>query len=248
MALAFFGPRTTVADITTDWLYAWVARLKQIGNSNGTINRKLAVMSKILNHAVHRGKLEKRPNFPKRSAEPQGRQRYLTQEEEARALALLAQWGKDDHVDVFSVLIDTGLRPSELWSLEVRQCDFDTGLIMLRQTKNGKPRGVPMTTRVKDIIVRRKEFTPKGQHLFPFDNFWMRPIWDRLKFTLGLTEDHDFVPYALRHTCASRLVQRGVHLGLVKEWLGHKNIQVTMRYAHHSPANLAEAVKVLEAC
>ncbi len=40
------------------------------------------------------------------------------------------------------------------------------------------------------------------------------------------------------HTCASRLVQRGVPLKVVQEWMGHKAINMTMRYAHLAPANL----------
>lgn len=246
-ALEFFGAKTPLSEITTDWIYAWVTRLRQIGNSNGTINRKLAALSKIMSHAFHRGKMPAKPNFPKRKQEPEGRQRFLTQEEETRALAFLSQWEKDEHVEVFCVLVDTGMRPSELWRLETRHCNFETGMLLIPKTKNNKARSVPMTSRVKGIIARRLELTPQGQRVFPFDNNWMEHVWQRLRYSMQLGDDKEFVPYALRHTCASRLVQRGVHLSVVKEWLGHKNIQVTMRYAHLSPANLSEAVKVLEA-
>ena len=64
---------------------------------------------------------------------------------------------------------------------------------------------------------------------------------------MGLAEDDGFVPHALRHTWASRLIQRGVSLRVVQEWLGHKTITVTMRYAHLSPKSLLAAVSVLEA-
>ena len=51
----------------------------------------------------------------------------------------------------------------------------------------------------------------------------------------------------LRHTCASRLVNKGVDLYVVKEWLGRSTIQVTEKYAHLAPGKLAHAAKVLEA-
>jgi integrase len=109
--------------------------------------------------------------------------------------------------------------------------------------KNNKPRSVPMTGRVKDIFKRRVvSHKPKP---FPYTNDWLGDLWDRAKFKMGLKDDPQFVPYALRHTCASRLVQRGINLRVVQEWMGHKTITVTMRYAHLTPTNLLEAVKVL---
>ena len=54
------------------------------------------------------------------------------------------------------------------------------------------------------------------------------------------------MPHALRHTCASRLIQRGVGVALVQSVLGHKTLSMTMRYAHLAPTNLTDAMKVLE--
>jgi len=56
-----------------------------------------------------------------------------------------------------------------------------------------------------------------------------------------------FVPHCLRHTCASRLVQREVNLKVVQQWMGQKSIQITLRYAHLTPSNLMDAVQILEA-
>ena len=79
--------------------------------------------------------------------------------------------------------------------------------------------------------------------LFPFTTYWYRDHWDRLRHILKL----DDAPWhTLRHTTASRLVQKGVQLVVVKEIMGHKSIQITMRYAHLQPANLVYAKSVLE--
>ncbi len=50
----------------------------------------------------------------------------------------------------------------------------------------------------------------------------------------------------LRHTFATRLVQSGIDLYVVKELLGHKTITMTMRYAHHFPESLRHGVEVLD--
>ncbi len=246
-AVNFFGATTPLNDITSDWIDAYIARLKQIGNSGGTINRKLAALSTILTFARKRGHLANKPHL-ERQQEYEGRIRFLTNEEEQICLSVLGQWGKEDHVDAFQVLIDTGMRPGELWLLEPRDCDDETGMLSLWRVKNHKPRSLPATKRVKEIIARRKEATLRGQRLFPYNNAWMEDAWDRMKAHIGLKDDTQFVPYALRHTCAARLAQKGVPLLVIKEWMGHKTIQITTRYAHLCPANLAEAVKVLEDC
>ena len=64
---------------------------------------------------------------------------------------------------------------------------------------------------------------------------------------MQLDRDTQFIPHALRHTCASRLVQRGVSLLVVKEWMGHKSIVTTQRYSHLAAQNLFDAARVLEA-
>ena len=58
--------------------------------------------------------------------------------------------------------------------------------------------------------------------------------------------DKEFVFYLTRHTCASRLVQRNVPLHIVKEWLGHRNFEMTLRYAKLTPTNMLDAKNALE--
>lgn len=239
----FFGPALPLTKLTADQIDEFVESLQESGNSNGTVNRKLAALSKMLTVAQQRGKLEQKPHI-QRQDEAQHRIRFLTREEELTSLSILDQWGKDEHSEVFCVLIDTGMRESELWRVEAR--DFDERLINIWMTKNQKPRSIPMTSRVGDILRRRASIYPRGP-LFPFDNNWFGHTWDKMKAHMGLQQDEQFVPYALRHTCISRLVQRGVPLKVVQEWAGHKIITTTMRYAHLCPSNLLDAVKVLEA-
>ncbi len=242
LMLAYFGKTTLLTDIDTDSVDAWIEKLMEEGNSGSTINRKLACLSKVLTVASERGALDKKPKLERRP-EGEGRIRWLTLDEEKTILGLFKQWGKDDHHDVTAFLLDTGCRPSEAYKLTSNDVNFTTGTITFWTTKNGKPRSIPMTLRVREILKKRTKDTLRP---FPYNDSWMRNQWDRARNLMGLHDDQGFVPYACRHTCASRMAQKGVSIMVIKDWLGHKVIQMTLKYAHLSPGALHAGLAALE--
>ena len=70
--------------------------------------------------------------------------------------------------------------------------------------------------------------------------------WAWVRKHMGLDNEPDYCIHSCRHTCASRLVNAGVDLYVVKEWLGHSSIKITERYAHLDPEKLATAMQHLE--
>ncbi|MET3601106.1 tyrosine-type recombinase/integrase [Martelella mangrovi] len=242
----FFGANRVVSTIDSNLLDEFITHCAGIGNSNATINRKLACISKILRFARDRGIVRHLPVI-ERKKEGVGRVRWLSQEEEEALLSLFRLWGKDDHADVVTVLIDTGLRPGELYSLTGRDIDLKQKTLTVWENKTDHPRTVYMTSRVLKIVKKRVAQAENGSaKLFDYSNAWMRDGWDRARNHLGYADDPHFIPYICRHTCASRMVQRGVQLNVVKEWLGHMSLHMTMRYAHLSPSNLKAAVSALD--
>ena len=160
-------------------------------------------------------------------------------------LAAFQSRGLRDHYAAFVVLIDTGMRPSELWRLKQKDVDLEHGLISIWQAKGNKPRSLPMTDRVVKTLRDRPCELVSGR-LFPFYNRWFWTGWKQAQKDIGLVHDKSFIPYCLRHTCASRLIQRGATLASVQVWLGHRNIQTTLRYAHLKPDNLVDAMQLLQ--
>lgn len=245
--LAHFGPDCLLENITTDALDDFREALEDARKANGTINRIMSALSKCLTVAVERGKLNGKPIIP-RLREGRGRIRFLTYEEEDKCLALLETWGKLDQREAFIVLVDTGLRPSELWRLEGLDVDLDRSLILLWEdsTKNNLSRSVVMTSRVHAILTKRKQEYGQGR-LWPMgDNFWFGRCWNRIRDHLGYQDDQHFIPYVLRHTCCSRLAQAGRPFIHIKTWMGHKSIQTTERYTHLAPQNMADLASCLE--
>lgn len=240
----YWGKTRELGSIDTAALDKWVSDLKEIGNSDGTINRKLAALSKLFSVAVPRGGVAFRPKFPRRK-EYNGRVRFLSNEEERRALDLLVQWGLEETHDAVVILLDTGLRAGELMRLTPQDVDLKLNRVTVWGAKNNDNRSIPLTLRAHAILKHRIEQHPSGK-LFPSGYWRLRMDWDRLREKMGLTEDKQFVLHVLRHTFVSRLVQRGVGLPIVGRLAGHKSLQVTMRYAHLAPGDLDRAIEKLE--
>lgn len=144
--------------------------------------------------------------------------------------------------------MDSGCRLSEACGL--RWQDVDSVHARFHYTKGGRSRAVPLTKRLREMLTARKDRLPHG----PTDPVF--PFWDKHKAGRRWKEirekpevhlaDKEAVLHACRHTCASRLVQAGVPIQVVQQWLGHATIQMTLRYAHLAPYNLTQAVGVLE--
>ncbi|TSK08822.1 MAG: site-specific integrase [Geobacter sp.] len=129
-------------------------------------------------------------------------------------------------------------------SSEYADVSFGSNLVTIWVNKGDRPRSVPMTKRVRMILEERQQMSRVKP--FGISKPEMERAWQWCRAEMGLNCDKEFVLHALRHTCASRLVNAGVDLYVVKELLGHSSIQITERYAHLNPVKLVQAVEVLE--
>ena len=246
--LDYFGPETPITAITTEWVLRfrqWCG--KEYGNKYSTINRKVCCLSKILHTAVEHDRLPRVPKMPLQRENDNARLRFMTLEEEKETLVCFETYTTQDHADAFIALLDTGFRTGELWTIRRGQVNFTTKTIFLKdgETKNNSGRTVYMTARVEKILQRRLE-NEKGEFVFPYKNSWFSTGWKKVRKLLGKSGEADWVPHMLRHTCCSRLVQAGVDLFLVQRWMGHKDLSVTQRYAHHAPDALRKAGEKME--
>lgn len=217
-----------------------IGTLRERGNSNATINRKMAALSKLLRKAEKMGDIHSLPEF-RRQREKAGRIRFLDSQEEARLFAAVRDRSEDAwRLSIF--LVDTGCRLGEALGLMWQDITDDRATFWI--TKSGRSRTVPLTERSQAAI--RVE---RGRKKGPFSHMTQpgfRAVWNDAKAEVGLAADPQVVPHILRHTCASRLVRGGIDIRRVQMWLGHQTLSMTMRYAHLATNDLDSCVKVLE--
>ena len=250
--VSYFGRSRPAHTLTTEDFDLWVEHLKSIGNSNGTINRKLTAASKILTTGEDTNGIiwpqeTGRPKI-RRLDEPEGRLRWFTKAEENLIVGKFRYFEKHLYADASVTMIDSGLRTGELRRTEVRDFCFRTDNINVAAavSKNKVSGSIPMTSRVRVILKARCAGLAPTDRPFDFTKDQYRHAWNRVRVSLGYANDEQFVPHVLRHTFGSRLVQKGVHLLRVKELMRHKDITQTMRYAHLAPRHLDTAMAVLE--
>lgn len=252
VCLDFFGEEHLIKDITEEDVDAFRLWLRKKGNKNSTINRKTSALSVMLSFAYSRRALVRIPAIG-RLPEHNTLERYITQQEEAAVIRAMKHFGYTGQAEAVIVLIDTGIRTSEIFT--IRRCDVyfsadGRGSISIwkQNTKGKQSRTVPMTSRVAQIIKDRMNRTADGDGLlFPNTKAWLRSAWDRVRAYIGIDTEKDiFYPHLLRHTFGSRLAQRGVPIQKIAYLMGHTNIKTTMRYAHLSPQSFEGIIDVLE--
>lgn len=245
----FCGEDAAVAEcLTTKKVDDYVASL-QGRVAGGTINRRLAAVSKLARYAVAYGYIPKAPMLSKQRESP-GRIRFFTDEEEAAILATLHRWSLGEEHDLFVFLCETGARLGEATALRWEDLHPNGRAVTFWDTKDasgaGNFRTIVLTARAQEAIVNRRARAPRA--VGPFTSLSLRQLrttWARLRNHFQPRLD-DAVIHTYRHTCASRLVMAGLDLTRVQKWMGHKTIQTTLRYSHLSPKAMEEVAAVLE--
>ena len=214
-------------------------------NSNAVVNQKMGYLRVVLQEMEEDGFIEM-IKFPKPRPTKNSKVHYLTEDMERELLSWLNCMQRNREAkDIVECLIDLGCRVNELLGLEKRFVDFDNNQINFNDRKNDQAVAVPMTNRVQSIIRRYYREVKDFDRLFTLNYSELNAIWQKARKDLGYADKKFYTIHLCRHTCASRLVQRGVPILLVKDWLGHEDIENTMIYAHLAPKALHSVVNVL---
>ena len=261
--LPAFG-RRRIEDITTQDIERWRSGLEGANTgsragreiSNKTKNNLLVLMHAIFRRAVKVWGLPFNPvsNVDRFRVRSSGDIQVFSTEEIWSLVR--AAWSEKDGA-IFLTAAFTGLRRGELLALRWRDIDFTSHAIRVRASyaggqlttpKSGKVRSVPMAPDVASALARlgqREEhvggddFVFAGDHGLPLDGSALSKRYDRALEAAGVRRlrFHD-----LRHTFGTTMIRRADILK-VKTWMGHADIQTTMKYLHYqSQAEDAELV------
>jgi type 1 fimbriae regulatory protein FimB/type 1 fimbriae regulatory protein FimE len=132
-----------------------------------------------------------------------------------------------------------GLRPAELSALRWDQVDLGHGLLHVRRVKNGTPSVHPMGGPEIRALRRLQREQPEARYVFiterlaPMTTAGLRKMLTRI----GEIAEFPFPvhPHMLRHACGYKLANDGQDTRALQHYLGHKNIQHTVRYTELSP-------------
>jgi integrase len=213
-----------------------------------TRNRWQATFSLIFRVGLDNEKIERNPAARiRKKTEGGGRVRFLSDPEEKRLRAAIDRRFAE-FLPHFLLYIHTGMRMSEQYGLRWNQVDFERRQLHLIQirTKNGDSRTIPLNAvalnALRELIVGKTRL--RNDPVFPSVRTGDSLQGSRGWFSTALEEAkiQEYTWHCNRHTFASRLVMAGVDLRTVEELLGHRTLQMVMRYSHLAPVHQASAV------
>jgi integrase/recombinase XerD len=244
--------RINLAQLKREDFLSYFQFLQNKGYSPTSISRKIAALRSFLKFLVREGNLkalEIEIEYPRQARRlPQ----VLSVQEVEKLMALSFGTKPRELRDraLVEILYATGLRVSELVSLNLESIDFKKGfvkclgkggkerLVPLGQPalvalddylKNGRPRLARSDSRTAALFLNRrgKRLTRQG-------------VWETLK-KYAEEAGLKLSPHTLRHSFATHLLEGGADLKAVQEMLGHASLTTTQVYTHLSKSHLRKA-------
>jgi type 1 fimbriae regulatory protein FimB/type 1 fimbriae regulatory protein FimE len=179
---------------------------------------------------------------PKRPPNADLRTREYLTEAEVERLLRATKANRWPHRDATMILVAYrhGLRASELTDLRWDQVDFRTATLHVRRVKQGSPSTHPILgDELRGLRRLQREQEPRSPFVFtsergsPFTTAGFARMVERAgeEARLGFKAH----PHMLRHACGFALAAKGHDTRALQAYLGHKNIQHTVRYTELSP-------------
>ncbi|WP_029151477.1 tyrosine-type recombinase/integrase [Methylovulum miyakonense] len=181
----------------------------------------------------------------KKPTEPDGRVRFLDDDERAKLLTACKESSNDWLYLCVILALSSGMRQAELMGLKWQDVNLKDGFLILHKTKNGTRRRVPLAGHGLELLREHSKIRRLDTDLlFPSKNNPQKPINLRSAFEYALerADINDLKWHDLRHCTASYLAMNGASLAEIAEVLGHKTLNMVKRYAHLSDGHVSNVV------
>jgi integrase/recombinase XerD len=206
--------------------------------SPASVNRELEVLSHVFSMAVDNDRI---PNNPCRKVRKLrtdgGRERYLSEDEEARLMVALED--SPVHLKRFVILaLETGLRRGELLGLQYHEVDFVNSELRVYQSKTDRRKIIPLSFAARAVL-KAISVEPWFEGSF----FTVADVKKSFASACKRAGIEDFRIHDLRHTAATRWRQAGADEFTVMRLLGHTRIDTSAIYAHSTPMEMRAIVE-----
>jgi len=241
----------SLAAVTPDLVADYRDKRIAEGKSNNTVRLELALLSHLFTTAIREWRvgLTYNPVANIRKPSPgEGRDRRLTPEEYQRLLAAADAHSNPMFGWIVRLALYSGMRAGEIQNLKRNQVDLAKRTILLKDTKNGSTRMVPLGKGATEVMR-----AALGNPIRPIDTdliFFGEPgrdgkrrpytitkLWATLRKREGFADLHF---HDLRHEAVSRLVEAGLSDQEVSAISGHRSMQMLRKYTHLRSENLVE--------
>lgn len=258
-----------VSGISHSHVRTWLAWLMEQGIAAKSVNRKISTLKSYFKYALRQGEISQTPmtrvTAPKVGKRLPGfiDEKGMQAVEDNRSM----RRGQEDapifaadlegitHRLIFELLYHTGVRVSELVTLQERHVDMGNLTIKVLG-KGNKERIIPISMTLKEQIVeyctvRRRELAEYDPQVLLVNPGSGKKLYREYVYHVvrrylthhQITTINKKSPHVLRHTFATHLTNNGADLNAVKELLGHSSLASTQVYTHNSIEKLKEAYR-----
>jgi len=220
----------------------FLARLRKEGYSNKSLN---LVVQALRSYFRFEGDDDEAARL-KPPKVPKSLPKALSREEVKRLLSVIPPTKKRDRLIVL-LLYGAGLRVSELCNLKKSDVDFERGILVVRGGKGAKDRMVPVSHFLLEEIRSYLETRSDGSEYLIVedrrekkDRISPKTAWYLLK-KYGERAGVRVTPHMLRHSFATHMLENGVDIRAIQEFLGHSNLSTTQIYTKVTVEHLRKA-------
>jgi integrase len=235
-------------DITAFGIEQLKAKRLAAGCMPGTVNRELMLLKGMLSKAVEWKYLIASPAAAVKPIKGSGsRTRILTPDEQQALLVAYDTRRRQAVKPIIELLLITGARLGEI--LGLRWADTVGGYLRFINTKNGKPRRLPMTARMTEVLAS----VARSDTMFVFVSGRSGTRYTRILtgFKAAVKaagiDPTGVVLHTLRHTALSRMMDAGLDVRTIMEISGHSSMAMLERYTHPTEQRKAEALNTYRA-
>lgn len=222
---------TPIANMTVSQVTPDEAAALRFSHSACNANMALRTLRRMLGKAAEWGLISAAPRI--KLLKEEGRSSLIDSVSEAKLLEVAPQPLRD----ILIIMLDTGMRPSEVFQMRWESINWESEMILVPKGKTKRSRRfLPMSSRVIQALRVRREVT-STEWVFPGRSklghlTTVSKIFAQAKRDSGLPDD--LVLYCARHSFATKVLGATGDLSLVMRALGHSSPQTAMIYQHPS--------------